>query len=222
MKQRPGFRIFASGIALLTGSAVLIAGSASGQVTTETEVVDGVTYQVTRRVVERSMPTTEYQTREEKYYRPQVSTQYQTHQQTYLTPVTQYQLVPRMAGRWNPFVQPYWTYEYAPVTRWEARPTTVQVPLAKTDWVEEKRTLQVPVTTYKTVKEEYISKVAQSVTPSTAPRAFAATQPAASLASQPTTSGWQRSDFGGQQLSNDPPATPPYGNPAPVSERYKR
>lgn len=216
MQQRLTIWIFAS-------SAFLLAASAGAQVTTTTEVVDGVTYQVTKRVVERSLPTTEYQTREEKYYRPQVSTQYQTHQQTYLTPVTQYQLVPRLAGRWNPFVQPYWTYEYAPVTRWEARPATVQIPLAKTDWVEEKRTLQVPVTTYKTVKEEYISKVAQSVTPLSAPpRTFAADQSATSIASQPTTGGWRGSDVSSQQLTNDPPAKSPYDSPAPTTQRYQR
>lgn len=213
MKQRLGIWTIVSSVAIFTGSA-------RGQVTTTTETVDGITYQVTKRVVERSMPTTEYQTREEKYYRPQVSTQYQTHQQTYLTPVTQYQLVPRLAGRWNPFVQPYWTYDYTPVTRWEARPTTVQVPLAKTDWVEEKRTLQVPVTTYKTVKEEHTSRVALSVAPtSTPPRSFAGNQSATSIASQPAPNTWQSSGIGGQPLPTDPPAKSPYDNPAP---RYQR
>src|SRR3954471_12338155 len=36
---------------------------------------DGVRYQITRSVVQRSIPTTEYQAREQKVYRPQVTTE---------------------------------------------------------------------------------------------------------------------------------------------------
>src|SRR5436853_4371145 len=35
---------------------------------------DGVRYQITRNVVQRSIPTTEYQAREQKVYRQQVTT----------------------------------------------------------------------------------------------------------------------------------------------------
>jgi len=96
--------------------------------------------------------------------------------------------VPRLYGRWNPLVAPYWVHELRPTTRWEARPTTVQVPVARTDWVEETRTSQVPVTTYRTVPEEYTSRVALSVAPG-----------GTSVASRP---------IGGQQMTNDPPASP--------------
>jgi hypothetical protein len=151
---------------------------------------NGVTYRVTRQVVQRSIPTTEIQTREQKVYRPQVTTEYQSYAQTYVTPVTEYQYVPRLRGWWNPFQQPYWTHEYAPVTRWEARPGTVQVPVSRTDWVEETRTTQVPVTTYRTVPEEYTSRVAVSASPGVSD---------SSVASRP---------IGGQALSNDPPSGP--------------
>jgi hypothetical protein len=215
MKQRFGNWVVA-------GATLLAAGTAGAQqVSTTTEVKDGVTYQVTTRVVERALPTTEYQTREEKFYRPQISTQYQTHQQTYLSPTTQYQMVPRLAGRWNPFVQPYWVYDYVPVTRWEARPATVHVPLTKTDWVEETRRLQVPVTTYKTVKEEQITKVALGVAPATSPRTLAADASPTSIASQPT-NNWRPNSIGGQQLTNDPPANSPYESSPPLGDRYKR
>ena len=149
---------------------------------------DGVTYKVTKQVVHRSIPTTEYQTREQKLYHPQVRTEYQSYQQTYLTPVTEYQWVPRLYGRWNPFIAPYWAHELAPTTRWEARPATVQVPVARTEWVEETRTTQVPVTTYRTVPEEYTSRVAVSATPSDAA--------SSSIVSRP---------IGSQQLQSDPP-----------------
>jgi hypothetical protein len=136
------------------------------------------------------------QTREQKVYRPQVTTQYQTYQQTYLTPVTQYTWVPRLRGRWNPFANPYWAHELAPMTHWEARPSTVQVPVARTDWVEETRTTQVPVTTYRTVPEEYTSRVAVGVAPGSS----------TSVASLP---------IGGQQLHKDIP-----NEPSPWADRY--
>src|SRR5690606_6704958 len=46
---------------------------------------DGNTYRVTRRVTQRTVPHTEYQSREQKVYHPQVKTDYQTYQQTYVT-----------------------------------------------------------------------------------------------------------------------------------------
>jgi hypothetical protein len=162
--------------------------SARAQETTYENGPDGVTYKVTKQVVHRSIPTTEIQTREQKLYRPQVRTEYQSYQQTYLTPVTEYQWVPRLYGRWNPFINPYWAHELAPTTRWEARPSTVQVPVSRTEWVEETRTTQVPVTTYRTVPEEYTSRVAVSVTPGGAP--------STSIVSRP---------IGSQQLQSDPP-----------------
>jgi hypothetical protein len=175
-----------------------------GQETTKVETgPDGTQYQVTRRVVERSVPTIEYQAREQKVYRPQVTTQYQSYQQTYLTPVTQYQWVARLNGRWNPFVQPYWTHELAPVTRWEARPGTVQIPTARTDWVAETRTEQVPVTTYRTAREEVITHMPVG------PSASGAT----SIASRP---------IGGQQLQNDPPATASPWASSSGTDTYRR
>ena len=165
---------------------------------------DGVTYRVTRQVVQKTIPTTEYQTRQQEVYRPQVTTNYHSYQQTTLAPVTEYQWVPRLEGRWNPFIQPYWTHQLAPVTRWEARPTTVNVPVSRTDWVKETRTTQVPVTTYRTIPEEYISRVAVSATPSTT----------TAIASAPA-------PIGGQQLQSDPPReTSPWASSSPGT--YKR
>jgi hypothetical protein len=67
---------------------------------------------------------------------------------------------------WNPFAQPYWTHNLEPFTRWETRPGTVQVPVARTDWVEETRTAQVPITEYRTVNDETITRTAISrITP---------------------------------------------------------
>jgi hypothetical protein len=149
---------------------------------------------VTHNVTQRAIPTTEYQTQESKSYRPQVSTEYRSYPQTYVAPVTEYQWVARQRGLW-PFVQPYWSHELVPVTRWEARPGTVQVPVARTDWIEETRTTQVPVTTYRTVQDHTTHRVAISAPPSPSMMA-SGTSSSTSVAMQP---------IGGQQMQGDPP-----------------
>jgi hypothetical protein len=175
-------------------AAIAVAAAANGQATTTYEDgADGVKYRVTRQVVQKSIPTTEYQARTQKVYSPQVTTEYQSYQQTYLTPVTQYQYVPHLRNWWNPFTGAYWTHDLQPVTTWQARPATVQVPVARTNWVESTQTTQVPVTTYRTVPEEYTSRVAVSVSP-TGTSVASAPPPA----SQP---------IGGQQYHSDPPRT---------------
>jgi hypothetical protein len=155
---------------------------------------------------------TEYQQREQKVYRPQVTTEYQSYQQTYLTPVTQYQWEPHLRNWWNPFGGAYWTHELRPVTRWEARPAMVHVPVARTNWVEETRTTTVPVTTYRTVPEEYTQRVVDSVTPratTLGPQDASAT----SVASRP---------IGGQQLQSDPPRSQSPWATAPGGDAYRR
>jgi hypothetical protein len=202
-------------LATLTCLLVTAIGSAAnGQATTTYEDgPDGVKFRVTRQVVQRTIPTTEYQSREQKVYRPQISTEYQSYQQTYLMPVTEYRVVPRLQNWWNPFGGAYWTNSVEPVTRWEARPATVQIPVAKTNWVEETRTMQVPVTTYRTVPEEYTSRVAVSVTPtgSTIPATGGAG--ATEVASR---------TIGSQQLQSDPPRTASPWATAPTSDPYRR
>lgn len=163
---------------------------------------DGVTYQVTTQKVDRLVPTTQMQTREEKTFEPQVTTQYQTYQQPVLQPVTQYRWVSRMKGRWNPFSDPYWTHNLEPVTTWQQATAAVTAPVSTTNWVEKKRTIQQPVVTYQKVQEEYTSRVAVNtpaapvVPNSLAPNAGAtaiATLPAGGVA------------IGGQRMQSDPP-----------------
>jgi hypothetical protein len=156
--------------------------------TTYEDGPDGVKYAVTRQVVQRTIPSTEIQTREQKVYHPQVTTEYQSYQHTYLTPVTQYQYVPHLRNWWNPFTGAYWTHDLQPVTYWQARPATVQVPVAKTNWVETTQTTQVPVTTYRTVAGEVTSRVPVSAAPSSATATSVAVTP-----------------IGGQQMQSDPP-----------------
>src|SRR4051794_39786132 len=177
----------------LTCLAVATIGEFAQAQTTYEDGPDGVRYRVTRSVVQRSIPQTEYQTREQKVYRPQISTEYQSYQQTYLTPVTQYQWEPHLRNPLGLLGTPYWTHELRPVTHWEARPATVQVPVAKTNWVETTQTTQVPVTTYRPAQAEVV--YAEPVGPSGSNLG-----PASS-----TTTAVASRSMGGQQLQSDPP-----------------
>jgi hypothetical protein len=181
-------------LALACVASATIGATAQGQSSvTYEDGADGMRYRVTHQVVQRSVPTTEIQTREQKVYHPQVTTEYQSYQQTYLTPVTQYQWEPHLRNPFGLLGTPYWTHELRPVTRWEARPATVQVPVAKTNWVETTQTTQVPVTTYRPAQAEVVYK--EPVGPSGS-NLGPASSTTTSVASRP---------IGGQQLQSDPP-----------------
>ena len=183
--------------------------TAQAQVTQE--VRDG--YQITRRVTQRQVPVTEMRDQTQTTYRQQITTDnYQT-QQLYSVPVTQYQMVSKLRGRWNPLVTPYWTHEMKPVTTWTQQVATVSVPVTRSAWVPETRTVQVPVTTYRTAEEVTETRVALSPTAGSSNRAFASTRgadtrgPSATLAARPNSSHTSVASkpLGGVALENDPP-----------------
>jgi hypothetical protein len=89
-----------------------------------------------------------------------VTTENISHQQVYSVPVTQYEVVPVLHGRWNPFVEPYYTYETQLVTRYQEQVVNVQIPVSKSQWVTETKTVQVPVTEYRTAQQEIVTRVA--------------------------------------------------------------
>jgi hypothetical protein len=193
-------------------AAAALGASAQGQSTvTYEDGADGMRYRVTHQVVQRSVPTTEIQTREQKVYQPQVTTEYQSYQQTYLTPVTQYQWEPHLRNWWSPFGDAYWTHELRQITRWEARPATVQVPVARTNWVETTQTTQVPVTTYRPAQAEVVYR--EPVGP-TGSNLGPAGSTATSVASRPA--------IGGQQLQSDPPRTSSPWATTPNGDGYRR
>lgn len=185
----------------------------------------GVRWQVTRRSVQ--VPVTTNSQQQQTVYRQQMQTQTLQHQQLYTVPVTQYQLVSRLHGRWNPFVTPYWTHSYQPVTIWQQQTASVQIPVTTMAWVPETRTVQVPTTTYQTVVAE--SKVPLQVLPggasqqmmatnsgaaTTGPTATLAARPGATTASVPTPAATPyvaaapaAPTYGGQAMSSDPPRT---------------
>ncbi|MGI9430019.1 MAG: hypothetical protein ACR2NM_15270 [Bythopirellula sp.] len=185
-------------LALLSG---LLTGTTWGQETREV-VRDGVRYQETRRVTQRQVPVTVMQNQNQMVYTQQLTTNTLNHQQLYCVPTTSYQWDSRLRGRWNPFVTPYWTYNLRPVTTWNTQLANVQIPVNKVAWVPQTRTVQVPVTTYRTAEEETVTRVAMNNAPSSTALASAQPQtsgPSATIAARPGTT------LGGVRLQNDPP-----------------
>jgi hypothetical protein len=186
---------------------------------------DGIRYQVTRRTIQRQVPISATQEQQQTTYRQQVTTENVQHQQIYNVPVTQYQIVSRLNGRWNPFIQPYWTHHYQPVTTWQQQVGTVQIPVSRVAWAPETRTVQVPVTQYRTANEEVVTRVAVGAVPNSN----------TALAARPLTSGPSATisplqngaastsiasrPMGGEALTSDPPRQAT-GWQTPPTSRY--
>jgi hypothetical protein len=214
--------------------------------TTSYEDVDGVRFQVTRRTMQ--VPITQTTSQQQTVYRQQVTTQTIQQQQLYTVPVTQYQLVSRLHGRWNPFMTPYWTHHYEPVTTWQQQTATVQIPVNTVGWAPQTQTVQLPTTTYKSV-DAIVSRIPIGATPgamggsqqmmassggiTSGPTATLAARPPGyapssasatplsnvpSVASAPTTYG--AVGIGGTQMNSDPPRQAPgWQSPSPSSYR---
>jgi hypothetical protein len=192
-----------------------VAGRASSQAP---EYVDenGSRYQITRRVVPTTVPVQKVQEQPVTTYRTQVATENLQHQQVYSVPVTQYQVVPRLHGRWNPFVTPYWTYQYEPVTTWQRQVATVQIPVTRTALVPETRTVQQYVTTWETRNSEIVAKTYVGPTPTAgspsiglAARPLPNAPPSAQLSTPPSSAtAVAAQQYGGQAMQNDPPKSP--------------
>jgi hypothetical protein len=141
-------------------------------------VKDGITYQETRRVVQRPVVETKYEQREQVFYREQFKTNMQQTYQTVQVPITEYRTVACLQNRWNPFAQPYYTYRTVPTQRMEVRQQVVQLPVTTRELVPEKRIVQVPITSQRMAEEEQITRVAVSGIP-----------PGIPVYGQPTTTG---------------------------------
>jgi hypothetical protein len=136
------------------------------------------------------MPVTTMKDQQQTVMTPKVSTETVAHQQVYSIPVTQYEVVPVLHGRWNPFIEPYYTYETQLVTRYQEQIVNVQIPVTKSQWVTETKTVQVPVTEYKMAKQEIVTTVALSGGDTNKTYASNTQRPVSiqPLGSQPTTS----------------------------------
>ncbi|MCH8044723.1 MAG: hypothetical protein IID44_13505 [Planctomycetes bacterium] len=123
---------------------------------------NGVTYRETRRMEKRPVSETRYEDRERTVYRPRLVHETRRSYRTYHTPVTEYVMQPYWIGRWNPFVQPVQAWRQVARTHWEVRSEPVDVSVTRQEWVAEKQTYRVPVTTMRTEQREIITRVAVS------------------------------------------------------------
>ena len=109
-----------------------------------TDPATGIVYQKNIKTVERPVVETTVEQREQTVYRPQTVTETKPQSRTIFTPVVEYKWEPRLHGRWNPFRPPTVAYHHVPNTRWEPRNEVVQRTNTRTEWVAEKRTIDVP------------------------------------------------------------------------------
>lgn len=193
-------------------AAAVGADGASAQQQPEYIDKDGIRYQVIQQQVPTQVAVTEMRSQEQTTYSQKITTENVQHQQVYHVPVTQYQVVSTLHNRWNPFAEPYWTHHYEPVTTWQQQVGTVQIPVNKVTVVPETKTVQQPVTTWKTAYNTITTHRAIGPTP-TGPGAntmMAGAQPltnaqTATLSPAPSTPRVASNPYGGQLLPSDPP-----------------
>lgn len=181
--------------------AMLAARETSAQNVRETVDENGILYRITEQEVR--VPVTNVQQQQQTVYRQQLTTNTVQSQSVVTVPTTQYRLVSRLRGRWNPLITPYWTHHYEPVTTWSQQVATVSVPVSRLAWVPETRTVQAPVTTYRTAMREVREPIGVERPDGSQ---FASTnEPSATVAALPNAARTTSGPIGGQQLTSDPP-----------------
>jgi hypothetical protein len=154
---------------------------------------NGLRYRETTRIVQRPVYETTIKEEKREVVRSTPVTTQQPSTRTVYIPITEYKPQPVLQGRWNPFIEPYYEYRYVPVTRWETRQETVNIPTVRYENKTETQTVQVPVTTMRLANEEYVRREIIGRALGDAPAGGAA----ASTAS--------RSGIGGISLKDPPP-----------------
>ncbi len=141
-------------------SVFLISSAAADQVRYYQQ--DGITYQETRRSVQRPVWETKTQQTTRTVYKEQYYTETKDVTQVYWCPITTYRAETYWVGRWNPFVEPYLETEWIPETCWQQRTQVVKLPVTSRRLVPEVQKVEAPVSTQKIVTEEVVSRVAVS------------------------------------------------------------
>ncbi len=109
-----------------------------------TDPTTGIVYQKVTKTIETPVVETKIEQREHTVYRPQTITETKPESRTIYTPVVEYNWETRVHGWWNPFQQPTVAYHHVPKARWEPRNEVVHRTNTRTEWVAEKRTVDVP------------------------------------------------------------------------------
>jgi hypothetical protein len=120
---------------------------------------NGIRYQETTQVIQRLIPETRYEQRETTVHRERFTTEMQPSVRTYQVPVTEQQWVPGYQRTWNILKPPVLSYRLMPVTRWETRSETVNVPITKREYIPERQVTQVPITNTRLAEERIVRQV---------------------------------------------------------------
>lgn len=149
-------------VSCLSSSAV--AQNNSGYLT---DPATGIVYRKVTKTIEKPVVETKINTSEQTVYRPQTVTETRPQTRTVFSPVVEYRWEPRVYGRWNPFQPPSVGYAHVPHTTWEARNEVVHRTNTRTEWVAERRTVEVPtrivrMQTEQQVDYEPVGRVNQS------------------------------------------------------------
>jgi hypothetical protein len=126
----------------------------------QTDPSTGIVYQPRTTTIERPVVETKMEQREQTIYRPQTVTESRPETHTTYSPVVEYEWEPRLHGRWNPFQRPTIKYHHVGRTRWEARNRVVNRTNTRTEYVAEKRTVEVPTRIVRMEREQKTDYVA--------------------------------------------------------------
>ena len=148
-------------IALATTASAVFCCDASAQTgELHTDPSTGIVYQPRITTIERPVVETKVETREQTIYRPQTITETRPEHKTTYAPVVDYEWQPRLHGRWNPFQRPTIKYHHVGRARWEARNHVVNRTNTRTEYVAEKRTVEVPTRIVRMEREHKTDYVA--------------------------------------------------------------
>lgn len=140
----------------------------------------GIVYRKVMKTIETPVIETRVDSSNQTVYRPQTVTETRPHSRTVYCPVVEYKMEPRVYGRWNPFKEPTVGYQQVPHTSWEPRNEVVHRTKTRTEWVAERRTVDVPTRVVRMRREqkvdyEPVGRVSQpSLGPTSNNAAFAA------------------------------------------------
>jgi hypothetical protein len=120
----------------------------------------GVTYRKTVQTTTYPQIEHRWQEQTQPIVREQVTIENQRSSRLVYRPVIEYQWRPILRNRFNPLAVPYWSYELVPTTRWEAASETVEIPIARRQYVQEgTQTVKVLVPTQRMVEQQVITRV---------------------------------------------------------------
>ncbi|MGB7328055.1 MAG: hypothetical protein WBD31_24480 [Rubripirellula sp.] len=174
-----------------------------------TDPATGIVYRQVAQTIERPVYETKMQSRDQTVYTPQTVHETRPETRTVYTPITESTWQPRVTGRWNPFQQPTVEYQQVPQTRWEARNEVVQRTQSRTQWIAEKRKVDVPQQVVRMERQQKIAyePVGRVATPAANPTGVSAAVAArlrpldANTQVQPMANGFASSSYTPSRIS---------------------